>query len=229
MHPRMRANGCICARARGRAAHGWCIWPYVSSRERGGNSGGRYEDGRSKTFCLNGVRSWGTHLCAFQRTWMGPQGEELEMSGLHRHQRGCESPFKGTRTSTHLSQSLWYCQQARGDLNGVKLTLYAYSLPHVFCMLDRAHRRREWLDFSFSASHLSLYIRRFLYINAYIGSPLLQLRFLFFIEINCIFKIIYILSFTFYLLLYFLNSYSLFPSSCGFLSLHSCYFYWQNI
>jgi len=43
--------------------------------------------------------------------------------------KGCESPFKGTRASTsHLSQSLRYCQQAGGDLNGVKLTLYAYYL-----------------------------------------------------------------------------------------------------
>lgn len=41
------------------------------------------------------------------------------MSGLRR--RGVRKrTIKGTRTSTHLSQSPWYCQPARGDLNGVK-------------------------------------------------------------------------------------------------------------
>lgn len=59
------------------------------------------------------------------------QGGRFEMSGLRHRRRVRKRSLKETRTSTHLSQSPRYCQQARGDLNRVKLVPYVYS-PDMF-------------------------------------------------------------------------------------------------
>lgn len=60
------------------------------------------------------------------------------MNGLRRRRGVRKRPLKETRASTHLSQSSRYCQQARGDLNRVKLVPYVYFPPVCLRVRSRA-------------------------------------------------------------------------------------------
>ena len=76
--------------------------------------------GQERTLCLNGdpvVRT-----CAlFNGEWRAP-AEGKDSKWVACVAEGCENAL--LKKHAHLSQSSWYCQQARSDLNRVKLLSY---------------------------------------------------------------------------------------------------------
>lgn len=113
----------------------------TSGRGVGGMRGERKR--RERIPCLNRGPAWYAPVRFSTVNEFPRQRGRSEMNGLCRRRGVRKRPLKETRASTHLSQSSRYCQQARGDLNRVKLAPYVYSPPYV-CVPDHVHRRQRW-------------------------------------------------------------------------------------